>query len=198
MGEARAGDAADDLRLARDAAAGDADARRTLALRLLRRVRNIARYVVGGETDADDAAQSAMIEILGSLGEYRGAGPLEHWAARIAARTAIAFARRRRSDGRRAEAAPGLAESVEAAGASTADALLVRRRLARCLDRLPEERRETVVLRVVLGFTLDEIARQTGVPANTAKDRLRVGRRELRQAILEDPVLRDIVRKGTP
>lgn len=193
MGEDCPDERLEDLRLAHAAAAGDAAARRLLAGRLLRRVRNVARYLTSSSADAEDAAQTAMLEILRAAGSYRGEGTLARWATRITVRTTLALAHRRRREAPTDRDAP-----PQPATAARIDGPLLRQRLLRCFERLPDERREAVVLRLVVGCTLEEIADQTGVPLNTAKDRLRVGRQELRDALRTDPVLLDAVGKGLP
>jgi RNA polymerase sigma-70 factor (ECF subfamily) len=196
-GETEAADREDDLRLARAAGTGDGEARRRLVLRLMDRVRNAVRYVVRDDAEADDAAQSAMIEILRCVRDYRGDGPLTHWATRVAARAALAHLRRRRRESTPQEV-PQASSAADPFIGSGRDDILLRRRLARCFDRLPEERRIAVVLRLVHGLTLAEIAEETDVPLNTAKDRLRVGRQELRRLVLEDPLLREVVKERLP
>jgi DNA-directed RNA polymerase specialized sigma24 family protein len=47
-----------------------------------------------------------------------------------------------------------------------------------------------VVLHHVQGYGIVEVAEMTGAPVNTVRDRLRVGRRQLRKRILGDPALR--------
>jgi len=192
-GNAAVGPAADrdaDVRLAEAAASGDDGARRELALRLADRMRRTARFLLRVEADADDAAQSAMVEVLLCLRRYRGESSLEHWANRIAARTALELVRRRRRDAEREGRGEAALRSPEETTACRDEPdVVLRQRLLRCLDRLPDERRATVVLRLVHGMTLEEIARETAVPRNTAKDRLRVGRQELREAVREDPIL---------
>ncbi|MBI5501069.1 MAG: sigma-70 family RNA polymerase sigma factor [Deltaproteobacteria bacterium] len=196
-GEGESSERDDELRLARAAGAGDAEARRALALRLMARVRNAVRYVVGGDAEAEDAAQSAMIEILRCAGDYRGAGPLAHWATRVAARVALAQRRRARGESRRREALRDV-PAADGPDGPDRDDVLLRRRLLGCFDRLPEERRVTVVLHLVHGLTVAEIAEETAVPVNTAKDRLRVGRQELRRWVLEDPALREVLKGRLP
>ncbi|MBI4917480.1 MAG: sigma-70 family RNA polymerase sigma factor [Acidobacteria bacterium] len=188
-----------DLRLADAAASGDDGARRTLALRLADRMRRTARFLLRDEADADDAAQSAMVEVLLCLRRYRGEGSLEHWANRIATRTALELVRRRRRDAERegrGDAALPAPEETTTCGDEPE--VVLRQRLLRCLDRVPDERRATVVLRLVHGMTLEEIARETAVPRNTAKDRLRVGRQELREAVREDPILGAALQERLP
>ena len=57
---------------------------------------------------------------------------------------------------------------------------LARDRVATALARLPEERRTTLVLRLIFGHSIAEIAELTGVPSNTVRGRIRTGLKELR------------------
>jgi RNA polymerase sigma-70 factor (ECF subfamily) len=63
----------------------------------------------------------------------------------------------------------------------------MRRHLARQLGRLSPERRSVLVLRLVHGYAVDEIAELTGAPLNTVRDRLARGRRQLRGMLEKDP-----------
>jgi RNA polymerase sigma-70 factor (ECF subfamily) len=84
--------------------------------------------------------------------------------------------------------------STEATGARETR-LMVRHQLARSLSCLSEAQRGVVVLRLVHGYSIAEIAEMTGVPVNTVRDRLRVGRKRLRGRIARDPLLKDWVAK---
>ena len=65
-----------------------------------------------------------------------------------------------------------------------------RRELLReLLARLPEEQAETLALRVVLGWSLDEIASATGAPTNTVRSRMRLAKDALRKSIEKSPGL---------
>lgn len=55
--------------------------------------------------------------------------------------------------------------------------------VARSLDRLPEEQREAVRLRVVEGLSYAEIARQLGITASGTRTRVTRAMRELRQML---------------
>ena len=62
-------------------------------------------------------------------------------------------------------------------------------RVAELLARLPEEQAETLALRVVLGWSLDEIASATGAPTNTVRSRMRLAKDALRKSIEKSPGL---------
>ncbi len=59
----------------------------------------------------------------------------------------------------------------------------LREKLALTLEKLPAERRKTLVLRLVFGHSIAEIANLTNVPINTVRSRLRTGLRELRKSV---------------
>ena len=52
-------------------------------------------FMVGPGPNAEDLAQAAMVEILRSLGNFRGEGSLESWADRIARRTILNLLKQR-------------------------------------------------------------------------------------------------------
>ena len=55
------------------------------------------------------------------------------------------------------------------------------------LAKLPDKRRSALVLRVLYGYSVAEVAEMTDAPLNTVRDRIRVGLRELRSSIVADP-----------
>jgi RNA polymerase sigma-70 factor (ECF subfamily) len=63
--------------------------------------------------------------------------------------------------------------------------------LRRLLDDLADEQAEALALRVVLGWSLDEIAAATGAPVNTVRSRLRLAKEALRRRIADTPGLAD-------
>ena len=130
---------------------------------------------------------------MGSVASYRGESTLARWAGRILIRTIMRRVRRRA----RRESFTELVEVDVGVEEDTPDECLLReimhQRLAEHLSRLTELQREAVVLKLVHGHTLDEVAQMTGVSVNTAKDRLRVGRKKLRGMVTTDPTLREFL-----
>lgn len=158
-------------------------AREQLVRRLLSRVRRATRALLRDPADADDATQLCLIELLRSAASFRGEGSLEAWSDRIVVRTALRFARARtrravRLDIVDPETLPGASEERmrEQIPRSTAE----------YLECLSAPRRTALVLRHVLGHSIEEIATITGVSPNTVKDRLLTARREFRRMIRRD------------
>ena len=128
-------------------------------------------------------SQGRLLTVLESLGNYKGAGTLEAWAGKIAFHVAVRHKERRKMIEtvmipQRGE--PGVA--VSNPEQETSDRR-VRVKVNAALSRLPVERRYTLVLRLIFGHSIAEIARLTGVPVNTVRGRLRTGLKELRQSM---------------
>jgi RNA polymerase sigma-70 factor (ECF subfamily) len=181
------------VRLARSAGAGDAQAMRALLREIGPRIERVVRAVLGrANEDADDIVQQAMMGFVQALPSFRGECEPAHFASRVAARTAIACARRRRTlharheDGVELDAIPRDAGTVPEPLATTERTR--RMELLRdVLAQIPAEQAETLSLRVVLGWSLAEIAETMGVPLNTVRSRLRLAKTAMRAVIQADP-----------
>jgi RNA polymerase sigma-70 factor (ECF subfamily) len=164
---------------ARAAAAGDAEAARSLLRAVLPRVRNLVRYLVRGDDAADDVAQDVLAKLVRKLPTFRGDGPFTSWADRVAARTVFAALRQRRAD-REREATGGPDLENVPGDLVDPEEYVARRRAVGALDGLPAEQRHAVVLHHVLGMSVPEIAVELEVPKETVRSRLRLGMKRLR------------------
>ncbi len=137
--------------------------------------------------DADDAAQLTLIGFIQALPSFRGECDPAQFAARIAVRTAGAVRRRARAR------SVGQDDSVDLEGVEAPpDEMAAGRRrslIRSLLDDLPEEQAEALALRIMLGWSLKEIAASTGAPLNTVRSRLRLAKEGLRRRIADDSVL---------
>jgi RNA polymerase sigma-70 factor, ECF subfamily len=168
-----------DFSLASRASNHDVGAQRELVQRLLPRVRGVCQALLRDPTNARDASQVAMLEVLRSVGTYRGECSLEHWSDRIISRTALRWIARERRSARIPLGDPHLHES-ELTPSKTF--------MRECLEVLPEPQATALVLRTCFEYTVDEIAEMTQVSRNTVKDRLVRARQTLRA----------LLRGGTP
>ena len=177
-----------DAALAQRGAAGDEISQRKIVERLLDRVSMTVKCICAGEPEADDYVQQSMIEILTSLASFRGDSSLESWAEKIAVRTTM---RHLTLD----------SEKEGRSQAPRAERQVARHRLAarmsELMGTLTPERRQVLTMRLVLGYSIEEISSMTGWKINTVRDRLAVARRQLRPRIMRDPVLREF-REAVP
>lgn len=160
---------------------GDDDSLRQILTALVPRVRNLVRYLVRGDRWVDDIAQEALLEILRALDGYRGEGSFEGWVHRIVTRVTFAELR-----ARRAEDVPRDADNESSPGLwvvgqdDRPDEYLERRRMVDALDRLPDEQRYVLVMHHAVQMSAPEIAEALGVPLETVRSRLRLGKAKLR------------------
>ncbi|XHF25484.1 RNA polymerase sigma factor [Corallococcus exercitus] len=158
---------------------GQRDATESLLLDLLPRVRNLVRYLVRGDSDVEDIAQEALIALVRGLPTYRGDGRFHGWVDRVVVRTTFAWIKRSR--GREARYSEDPVELLAVpSDEAPADEYLHRRHLVALLDRLSTEQRHALVLHHVLELSVQEISTELGVPFETVRSRLRLGRTALR------------------
>lgn len=180
-----------DVDLARRAAGGDPAAQRGLAERVFTMVVDTVRYLSAGHPDADDFVQLSLTEILRSAGTYSGLGHLEGWARRITVRTTMRALRKHRGRAAVMTLVPDFHTEIDGRHEGLETRIALRARLATLLGRLTPERRAAVVLRLVEGLSIDEIAEETDTARNTVRFRLRTALAQLRSLIVRDPVLRE-------
>jgi RNA polymerase sigma-70 factor (ECF subfamily) len=184
------------------AAAGNAVCARRVLERVAPSVHRVVRTVLGPSSvtygsrgaHAEDVTQDALLAVVHALGSFRAECGVVHYACRIAARVAMAA--------RRARAAEVCVEPLDLETECALDVPVVgddpeapRRRaiLRALLDELPEAQAETLVLRVMLGYSLQEVAEATGAPLNTVRSRLRLAKEALRSRIEQDETLAEML-----
>ncbi|WP_425537953.1 RNA polymerase sigma factor [Myxococcus stipitatus] len=159
---------------------GRREATESLLMELLPRVRNLVRYLVRGDGDVEDISQESLIALIRGLPTYRGEGQFHSWVDRVVARTTFAWLKRARGT----EARRGDEEALELVSVPSEDAppdeYVHRRRMVMLLDRVPDEQRHAMVLHHVLGMSVPEVSEELGIPFETIRSRLRLGRAALR------------------
>ena len=162
--------------------AGDMAAARQLYDAHIGAVHRLAMRMTGDEAMADDATQVAFIRAFRSLGRFRGDASFGTWVHRITVSATLNLIKgRKRWNARSAELD---AASEVIAHAAEPDVLL-KERLHRAIDALPEIYRIVFVLHVIEGFNHEEIGGRLGIPIGTSKARLSAARSKLRVALRE-------------
>jgi RNA polymerase sigma factor (sigma-70 family) len=171
------------MALARAAAAGNGVAVGRLLRMLSPRLGSIVRAIMGaGHPDRDDALQLTLIGFVQSLAAFRGECDPAGFAATIAVRTAVAARKRARVRDARQDLVPP-EERQPASPGQLAEAHRRQDILRELLASIPAEQGETLAMRVVLGWSLEEIAAHTAAPVNTVRSRLRLAKEAMRRRI---------------
>lgn len=161
-------------------AQGDARAFRACMQSHARLVRSIARRLLRGDAELDDATQDVFVAVWRSAGRYDGRVDERAFIAMIARRRLIDRLRtkRRRPITSPLDDSPGsreAADAVEACG----EAVLASKHLGALR---PAERR-VIMLSAVGGMSHSEISSELGLPLGTVKTYASRGMAQLRRAL---------------
>jgi RNA polymerase sigma factor (sigma-70 family) len=185
--------------LATRAASGDLAATQEFLAYVWPTLTRVAAGVLGvRHADLDDAVQQSMIALVRALPAFRGECHPAGYASRITLRVALRVRRNVKRDVTRREGLSLQETDPDALLVSNDDALGSRRRdlLRELLEDLPEEQAEALTLRVVMGWSLEEVSRASGAPVNTVRSRVRLAKEALRARIELQPALAEL--KGLP
>jgi RNA polymerase sigma-70 factor (ECF subfamily) len=175
-----------DLALVAKARAGDRPALDVLVERYSPRVNKLAAHLMVDLEDARDAAQESLVKLCTRLRQFRGDAQFATWMHRLVVNTCKDLQERKR-----VRTTEPLTEDEPAGedGDPLRATLLgdLRSDLAQGLARLSADQRAVVVLRDVLGFSYEDIARTASMPVGTVKCYVHRGRARLR-AGLEEPL----------
>ena len=177
---------------------GDADAARSsrfqqLALPHLDAAYNLARWLSGNASDADDVVQEAFMRAFRFFDTFRG-DSARPWLLAIVRRTWYTEWRRRASSHDVVEFDDTMDDATFdgwSAGGADPQALLIRDEesnlVHEALAQLPVEYREVLILRELEEMGYREIAIVADVPIGTVMSRLARGRRKLAALLTATP-----------
>lgn len=189
---------ADDVALARRAAARDETAWRILYERTRQRLFALLVYQVGDRDEALDLLQEVYLHAFRSLGRYRGEGSLDAWLAVMAIRRSRDWKRRLMRRKKHATDDAEIGRTMESQGSRGPDpeALPLRGVLDRALAQLHERPRAAFLLREVEDLSFREVAEALGVNEATARVHHLRARRALKELLKDEPRARAFVESG--
>jgi RNA polymerase sigma-70 factor (ECF subfamily) len=133
---------------------------------------NLARLLTRNEHDAEDVVQESYLTALRAFSSFRGGAASRPWFLTIVRNTSFNWRRDNRFQADHAE----YHEELHVSGGATPEAESLgrerRRALERCVQKLPSDFREAIVLREMEELCYQEIAEITGVPRGTVMSRL--------------------------
>ena len=191
----------DDDALIADVVAGRPERAAAFCQRVWRPVDRTVRRLLGhDDSEYDDLVQVAIVELIRSVGSFRGEGSLDAWVSAVTAHVVYRFIRRRSID-RYVPIETVQPDALHSSAPAGEDRVAERESLARIvrhLDGLGEKLAWTFVLHDVLGYRLREVARIMGGSEAAAQSRLVRGRRRLHELIADDPILGELRRVVPP
>lgn len=196
-GERSAADPSD-LEAVTRAARGDHEAYRVLVERYQDRAYGLALRVMRDEEQAKDVVQEAFLKAYRSLGRFEGRSSFYTWFYRVVMNLCI-DAKRRQSPGRMVEwdetraletpVGTGLdavdPEHQQASGPEgDLERAELREAIRSAIAELPDDARQTLLLREIDGLSYSEIAKSLGIPKGTVMSRLHHARRRVRELLV--------------
>lgn len=143
---------------------------------------NLARLLLRNAEDAEDVVQESYVRALRAFSTFRG-GESRPWFLTIVRNTSFTWLRDNRSRADRAE----YHEELHVSGGPTPEAESLGQERARCVQRcvqqLPSDFREAIILREIEELSYKEIAEITGVPRGTVMSRLSRARVRLAECL---------------
>lgn len=139
---------------------------------------NLARMLLRNQQDAEDVVQESYLRALRSFPGFRGESS-RSWLLAIVRNTCFTWLRNNRDRADQAE----FREEIHAVAAATPETQSLSRErtnaVSRCIEQLPADFREAIILRELQQMSYREIAEITGVPSGTVMSRLARARSRL-------------------
>jgi RNA polymerase sigma-70 factor (ECF subfamily) len=179
--------------------AGDPEVATALCDRVWPQVERTARRLLGkSDPDRDDVEQLSLIELVNTIGRYRGDCSLDTWAQTVTSHVAFKHIRRRRIERTIFTdllVDDSLLPASSAAGERRSLSRDLLMRVAALLDGMNHQRAWAFILHDVLGYDLREIAEMTKTSVAATQSRLVRGRRELHAKVAADPALAEAIQR---
>jgi RNA polymerase sigma-70 factor (ECF subfamily) len=157
---------------------GDPQAIREIYRTYSPRVYAVVKRLAADDGLAEDWAQEAWVRIFRALGTFRGEARFTTWLHRIAVNSAL-HGRRWRE--RRVRLEAPIPDTMPAS--TRTDQPLLRLRLEKAMQQLPERMRQVLVLHDIEGYTHEDIADFLGINAGTSKSQLFKARARMRELL---------------
>jgi RNA polymerase sigma-70 factor, ECF subfamily len=161
----------------------------------------VCRRIAGGNRDADDACQEALIKIVRNLPRFDGRSSFGTWAYRIATNASLDELRKRQRRPKLDQHDDHTIDLPDERAAQRVDHVGDRLVLDAALAELPDDLRAAVVLRDVANLDYSEIADVLEVPVGTVKSRISRGRSALAARLrldLDLPISPEIGNRSDP
>jgi RNA polymerase sigma-70 factor (ECF subfamily) len=137
-------------------------------------------FLLGPEPDVDDLVQLVFLNVFDAISDFRGNASFSTWLFRITINVANQEMRQR---GRRRRLNLALTQAGYVGPSSTHHTpelrMHVEQQIYEVLDQLPVKKRETYILYMYEGYSLEEIADLLGASVSTIGSRLHAARKEI-------------------
>jgi RNA polymerase sigma-70 factor, ECF subfamily len=145
---------------------------------------NLARWMLGNDQDAQDVVQEASLRAYRFFDGYRG-GDAKAWLLAIVRNTSLSWRRRSQRD-KSNVLFDELTHDAKVEAPNAEDRMVDADRmvaLRNCIEALPEDQREVLILREFEEMSYKQIAETTSLPVGTVMSRLARARQRLDECV---------------
>lgn len=167
-------------------ALGDEEAFAALYRQLHRRVFGLCRYLLGSESEAEDAANDVFARLKKAMTTYDSTQPFPRWLLSVTSNYCMDLLRRRRIEQRLFEPPEEEPREFAAEGPSPLEEVMsaeARSSVRQALEALPERYRLPLALRYYSDLSYDEIAAQLGLTRANVAVLVHRAKKELRRKL---------------
>ena len=178
--------------------AGDKAAFAALVKKHKTAIYNFILRLVRSTSAAEDLTQDVFVKVVQSAVDFKHESRFSTWAYAIARNICIDHLRKMsfrqhssldQAQGEGGEGPTLLDRTADAHPSAAVERSVIGvelgRRIARCVEQLPQEQREVFLLREIANLPFKDIAVVTGVPENTVKSRMRYALERLQENLSE-------------
>lgn len=178
----------EELSWVREFQEGNKDAFNWLVLRHKNRIFNICYRFLGLYEDANDCAQETFVKMYRALGTFKMEAKLSTWLYRIAINTCKnkVTSREYRQRKQSQSLDPAMEDKLGDTSHNPEKEMQRKRqrdKIQQCIDKLPGDQRDVVVLRDIDGLAYEEITEVIKQTLGTVKSRLSRARQQLRKCL---------------
>jgi RNA polymerase sigma-70 factor, ECF subfamily len=154
---------------------GDRKRALTLVMGLYgKQIYNYCRHMLRNDADADEVHQTTFAQAFNDFAHYRRQSSLRNWLQSIARHRCLDFLKMKRREDKHVEH-PETAPDVASNEPSAEEQLhmgSMGKHLSSCLENLPDDVRDAIILRFMQQMSYEEMARVTGTRAATLQMRV--------------------------
>ncbi len=172
---------------------GDESSFESLILRCQNKAYSLAFRYLKNEEDAMDVLQESFLKIYRHIGSFKGESRFDTWVYRIVVNTCHDYLRKN-SDRKVVDSIYKSEDEKEtileipdesAMPEAVFDQKEKTNHLLRCMEQLPQEQKEILILRDIHGFSYDEISAMLKCSMGTVKSRISRSRLHLKDILME-------------
>ena len=196
----KGGDNVNDEELVEKVKNGDIDAFEEVIAKYEKRVFSLIYNMLKNDNDIEDIAQEVFVKVYRNIHKFKGNSSLYTWIYRITTNLCLDYMKKQKSViyiDEKLQLDDGEVEFQIPCEEKLQDELYeekeIKRKLEKCIAKLPDKQRVMIVLRDIKGFSYEEISDILEMKLGTVKSQINRARLKLKELLEKDGTFLDYV-----